>query len=169
MAYDLRGHYIPEKYLAGLPKGLREQRIRELTALREGRLGYAELASDREARRKGITRKGQYTEEAERRGIEHRGDFYDTAERAFEYYGITPTSSAVERVASELEKIYKKGLAAWQTGGHRPGASQRAWGYARIASVLTGGKAAYTADRTNVARFPKALQRGIHAERLYEI
>ena len=41
---------------------------------------------------------------------------------------------------SALRAIYNKGLAAWRTG-HRPGASQHAWGLARVNSVLTGGKA----------------------------
>ena len=32
----------------------------------------------------------------------------------------------------------KRGLAAWKTG-HRPGANQQQWGYARINSFLTKG------------------------------
>jgi hypothetical protein len=33
----------------------------------------------------------------------------------------------------------KRGMAAWKTG-HRPGANQEQWGYARVNSFLTGGK-----------------------------
>jgi hypothetical protein len=40
-----------------------------------------------------------------------------------------------------LKKIYNKGLAAWASSGHRPGASQHAWARARVMSVLQGGKA----------------------------
>lgn len=40
-----------------------------------------------------------------------------------------------------LRKIYNKGLAAWSSGGHRPGASQHGWAMARVKSVLKGGKA----------------------------
>jgi hypothetical protein len=40
-----------------------------------------------------------------------------------------------------LRRIYKKGLAAWASGGHRPGVSQHAWAMARVKSVLKGGKA----------------------------
>ena len=36
-------------------------------------------------------------------------------------------------------------MAAWRTG-HRPGASQQAWAYARVSSFLTKGKTYYTAD-----------------------
>lgn len=42
---------------------------------------------------------------------------------------------------SALRKIYNKGLAAWASGGHRPGASQHGWAMARVKSVLAGGKA----------------------------
>jgi len=40
-----------------------------------------------------------------------------------------------------LAAIYRKGLAAWASGGHRPGVSQHAWAMARVKSVLSGGKA----------------------------
>jgi hypothetical protein len=42
---------------------------------------------------------------------------------------------------SALRKIYNKGLAAWSSSGHRPGASQHGWGRARVMSVLKGGPA----------------------------
>tara|TARA_R100001015_G_scaffold4000_1_gene1371 strand:+ start:444 stop:737 length:294 start_codon:yes stop_codon:yes gene_type:complete len=47
--------------------------------------------------------------------------------------------------ASQLGRVYKRGLAAYKTG-HRPGASQHQWAMARVNSVLTGGKAA-TVDK----------------------
>jgi len=49
-----------------------------------------------------------------------------------------------------LKESYSKGLAAWRTG-HRPGASQQAWGYARVHSLLLKGKTFYTAD-ADIAR-----------------
>ena len=44
-----------------------------------------------------------------------------------------------------LRKSYNRGMAAWRTG-HRPGATQRQWAYARVASLLTCGKTYHTAD-----------------------
>ena len=44
-----------------------------------------------------------------------------------------------------LKESYNRGLAAWRTG-HRPGASQQAWGYARVHSFLLKGKTYQTAD-----------------------
>ena len=46
---------------------------------------------------------------------------------------------------SALRKSYNRGLAAWRTG-HRPGATQQQWGYARVHSLLTCGKTYSTAD-----------------------
>lgn len=41
---------------------------------------------------------------------------------------------------SILKKVYDRGMAAWKTG-HRPGATQQQWAYARVNSFLTGGGA----------------------------
>ena len=38
-----------------------------------------------------------------------------------------------------LRAVMRKGMAAWKSG-HRPGATQEQWGYARVNSFLTGGK-----------------------------
>ena len=54
-----------------------------------------------------------------------------------------------------IKEVYDKGLAAWRTG-HRPGASQQAWGYARVHSFLMKGCTFYTADKYLV---PKALKK----------
>ena len=39
-----------------------------------------------------------------------------------------------------LKKSYDRGMAAWK-GGHRPGTTQQQWAFARVNSMLTGGKA----------------------------
>jgi len=39
-----------------------------------------------------------------------------------------------------LKKSYDRGLAAWKTG-HRPGTTPQQWAFARVNSMLTGGKA----------------------------
>lgn len=44
-----------------------------------------------------------------------------------------------------LQKSYNRGMAAWRTG-HRPGATQQQWGYARVSSMLLLGKTAKTTD-----------------------
>jgi len=44
-----------------------------------------------------------------------------------------------------IRKSYDRGMAAWRTG-HRPGATQQQWGYARVHSFLTCGKTYRTTD-----------------------
>lgn len=44
-----------------------------------------------------------------------------------------------------LQKIYDKGRAAWRTG-HRVGATQEQWGYARVHSFLVLGCTAFASD-----------------------
>jgi len=50
-----------------------------------------------------------------------------------------------------LRQSYNRGLAAWRTG-HRPGATEQQWGYARVHSLLTCGKTHYTTDSDIVKR-----------------
>jgi hypothetical protein len=44
-----------------------------------------------------------------------------------------------------IRSCYNRGMAAWRTG-HRPGATQQQWGYARAASFAMCGKTHYTTD-----------------------
>ncbi len=37
-----------------------------------------------------------------------------------------------------IRAVMRRGMAAWKSG-HRPGAGQEQWGYARVNSFLTGG------------------------------
>jgi hypothetical protein len=44
-----------------------------------------------------------------------------------------------------IKKSYNRGMAAWRTG-HRPGATQQQWGYARVHSFLLCGKTYHSTD-----------------------
>ena len=44
-----------------------------------------------------------------------------------------------------IEESYNRGMAAWRTG-HRPGATQQQWGYARVHSFLLKGKTYFSTD-----------------------
>lgn len=44
-----------------------------------------------------------------------------------------------------IKQSYNRGMAAWSTG-HRPGATQQQWGYARVHSFLLCGKTYHTTD-----------------------
>jgi hypothetical protein len=57
-----------------------------------------------------------------------------------------------------LKASYNRGQAAWRTG-HRPGATEAAWGHARVSSLLVCGKTAETAD-ADIVRDAKAASAG---------
>jgi len=160
---DLRGRLIPARYLAGLPPALQRQRIDELTASRDryavGRFG--ELPTDRTARRLGIVKPSPYMRIAKRRGIEWRGDASDMARRVLAYYGAPARHR--DAVADLIERSYDRGLAAWQSGGHRPGATAQQWARARVASLVVGGKTSTTGDRDLHRALPARVQTGIRA------
>jgi len=44
-----------------------------------------------------------------------------------------------------IKASYNRGMAAWRTG-HRPGATEQQWGYARVHSFLLCGKTYHTTD-----------------------
>lgn len=70
-----------------------------------------------------------------------------------ESFEITEASDAALKKKSDksgislgiLKKVYDRGMAAWKTG-HRPGANQQQWAYARVNSFITGGKTRTTGD-----------------------
>jgi len=53
-----------------------------------------------------------------------------------------------------IKESYNRGMAAWRTG-HRPGATQQQWGYARVHSLLLCGKTFRTADADIVKKARK--------------
>jgi hypothetical protein len=50
-----------------------------------------------------------------------------------------------------LRESFLRAFSAWRTG-HRPGATQEAWGYARVHSLLLKGKTYRTADADKARR-----------------
>lgn len=64
---------------------------------------------------------------------------------------IDERAAATGIPASVLKESYNRGLAAWRTG-HRPGATQQQWGYARISSFALCGKTHYGPDADLVAK-----------------
>jgi hypothetical protein len=125
------GVYWPKKYFTGLTKTQNLQRKRSAT--RRTKMSskdpkaYVPFKSD-----KGVkTRKSSYTQRFHRK--------YPGATSLPEIAKVTGISKAI------LQEVYDRGMAAWRTG-HRPGASQQAWGMARVHSFALKGKTYRTAD-----------------------
>jgi|DEB0MinimDraft_6_1074348.scaffolds.fasta_scaffold06609_4 hypothetical protein len=125
---------IPERYLRGLSPSEKKRRIKRIKegikSNKNDPRAYRPFPTDKGKK----VRKSRYTAAFERKyGNTYKGEKLRWV-------------SKVTRVPyGTLKKVYDRGLAAWRTG-HRPGASQQAWGWARVYSFVMGGKTRYTAD-----------------------
>ena len=135
--------YWPLKYYRGLTQKQNLQRKRSAT--RRARMSwknpkaYAPFKTD-----KGVNGKSSgYTQRWKRMFPESSG-----LKSASKLTGVP------ERL---LKKSYDRGMAAWRTG-HRPGATQQQWGYARAYSMLLCGKTHYSTD-SDLVREAKKTQR----------
>lgn len=126
------GMYWPTKYFRGLTRKQNAQRKRSATRRTKMSFkdpkAYVPFKSD-----KGVkTRRSSYTQRFHKK--------YPDAKTLPEIAKATRISKAV------LQEVYDRGMAAWRTG-HRPGASQHAWGMARVHSFVMKGKTWRTADK----------------------
>jgi hypothetical protein len=126
------GMYWPTKYFKGLTRRQNAQRKRSAT--RRTKMGskdpkaYVPFKSDKGQK----TRRSSYTQRFHKK-----------------YPGVTSLPEIAKATGvpkAVLEKVYDRGMAAWRTG-HRPGASQQAWGMARVYSFVLKGKTYRTADK----------------------
>lgn len=142
--------YLPKKYFAGLSKTRklkRKQEIRKFGSLsHKDPKAYVGFESD-----KGIkTKTSGYTQK------------WDTL---FPGVKSIPDRAKATGIPKDLlQESYDRGMAAWRTG-HRPGATQQQWGYARVSSLLTCGKTHYTTDSDLVR---KAKQRSRKAKNYFK-
>jgi len=130
---------VPAKYLEGLSGEERAKRKREIQERMESGEsgGYKPLTGDDKK-----TKPSKYSETGIARRIraELKGEM--TKDK---FLTVAARVSGVSR--GILERCYNRGMAAWATGGHRPGASQAAWAVARVYSLISGGRTRTTADK----------------------
>lgn len=124
--------YWPAKYYRGL--STRKNLARKKDATRRSKMSWKNPnAYTRFATDKGVkTRKSSYTERFHKK--------YPGAK------SLPEIAKATGIQKSTLQTVYDRGMAAWRTG-HRPGASQQAWGMARVHSFVLHGKTWRTADK----------------------
>ncbi len=123
--------YAPDRYFTGLTPREKAQRLRRMKE------GTRRNSSDPRAYRPFPTDKGKKV-----RKSKHTSKFEKHYPKA---NTLEQKARATGVPLNIIKKVYNKGMAAWRTG-HRPGASQQAWGYARVHSFLTRGKTFYTTD-----------------------
>jgi hypothetical protein len=125
------GGYSPFKYFSGLSSRKKTQRRKEISKF--GKMSsknpkaYVGFSTDKNVK----TRRSNYT-----------AKFKSMFPKA---NSLTQKAKATGVPVGYLRKSYDRGMAAWRTG-HRPGATQQQWGYARVHSLLTCGKTYSTTD-----------------------
>ena len=130
----------PHKYYRGLTRKKQRERKKEIAKF--GALGtddpkaYVGFKTDRGVK----TRKSSYTKSWNRRFPQAKS--------------LEARSAATGVPLRFIKESYNRGMAAWRTG-HRPGATQQQWGYARVSSFLLCGKTYQTTD-SDIARKAKA-------------
>ena len=65
--------------------------------------------------------------------------------------GIAAKAKKSGMPAGILRQVYNRGMAAWKTG-HKPGASQQQWGYARVNSFVTKSKGTWGGADKDLAK-----------------
>jgi hypothetical protein len=125
------GALWPPKYYRGLSTRRKGQRRREIT--RRAKMSWKNPSA--------------YRPFATDRGTKRRPSSYSSRFHT-KYPGVTTLpaiANATHVPVGVLTQVYNRGMAAWRTG-HRPGASQHAWGMARVHSFVLHGKTWRTAD-----------------------
>jgi hypothetical protein len=160
---DSKGRKIPDRYLSGFTGKARKERIAEIEQRRDEYAKAIDKYGDEDKIPQKIKRKlyrpfatdqgivsksSSYTKEAHRRGFE--GDIAEKAQAASKYYG----GKIPKKI---LDTVMDRGMAAWASGGHRPGQTPQSWGYARVNSFLVGGKTFWTADADLTKKLPKSV------------
>ena len=123
--------FFPTKYFKGLSKTKKAERKKEIQKYGamnwKSKRAYKGFKTDTGVK----TKKSQYTQ---------------AWDKLFPGVKSLEERAKVTGVPEDLlKKSYDRGLAAWRTG-HRPGATQGQWGYARVSSFLMLGKTAFTTD-----------------------
>jgi hypothetical protein len=102
---------------------------------------YKPLPGDKEALKKGQVKTSKHTKTYH----ELYSESIDEAEQSTDRSAIDDDAieTALAKKSEEtgvpigiIRAVMRRGLAAWKTG-HRPGANQQQWGYARVNSFLT--------------------------------
>jgi hypothetical protein len=137
--------YLPPKYFAGLTRKQKQARKQEIRHF--GAMPFKSPAA--------------YTGFKTDRGIKTRTSSYTSRFRRLFPHAKTlkQKAKATGVPLSAIQESYDRGMAAWRTG-HRPGATQQQWGYARVHSLLTCGKTSRTTDADIVRKTRKTSRSG---------
>lgn len=139
-----RKPFLPPKYFSGLSATKKAKRTAEIA-----KFGAYHWKDPR-----------AYTGFATNRGVKGKSSGYTAQwQRLFpEAKSLAAKAAATGVPLRFIKESYNRGMAAWRTG-HRPGATEQQWGYARVHSFLLCGKTFHTTD-SDIARRAKAASVG---------
>ena len=131
---DGDGKSHPEKYFTGLDEKTKIKREKEIERRQEEGIKppqlYADLPGDKDAK----TEPSKYTKTEGAQKV--REETKDNSKEEF-----IRAASKVSGVAKNIiEEVYDKGLKAWSTSGHIPGATAQQWAIARVYAFLFDAK-----------------------------
>ena len=135
--------YYPLKYYRGLSKTKKAQRLKEI--IKFGKKSWKNKTAY----------KGFKTDQ----GVKTKSSHYTK-----DWYKLFPGAKSLKQKSEAtgvplnlIKESYNRGMAAWRTG-HRPGATEQQWGYARVHSLLVCGKTHYTTDSDLVRKARKTAK-----------
>lgn len=157
----------PDAYMTGLDDETEEKKKEQMKKQAEmdddDDSAYKELPGDKEAQKKGQVKTSKHTKSYH----ELYGDKEKKNESLLNEEEQSTDRSAIDDDAIEtglktkseetgvpigiLRAVMRRGLAAWKTG-HRPGANQQQWGYARVNSFLTKQKGTWGGADKDLAK-----------------
>jgi hypothetical protein len=136
-----RAAFWPPKYYAGLTRKQKLQRKKEIDKFKKINWKSAKAYKGFKTDTLKKTKRSSYTVQWDQ--------LFPDAKSLKERSKVT---GVPERF---LLESFNRGMAAWRTG-HRVGATQAQWGWARVSSFLLCGKTHYTAD-ADLVRKAKAV------------
>jgi len=83
-------------------------------------------------------------------------------------YCVSNPKFTAKKLENILYDVYRRGSAAWASGGHRKFQTPQSWGHARVNSFLVGGKTFFTGDKDLAKKLPTKLYEAIYKERTYD-
>lgn len=149
-----------QAYYKDLPKSTAQKKKAQISKQAEmpddDPSAYKELPGDKKAQQQGKVKTSKYTKKYhELYGDDEKNESVNEADKDEKPdekllnagpIGNPDIEKALKKKVEDtgvdikiLRAVMRKGMAAWKAG-HRPGATQEQWGYARVNSFLTKGK-----------------------------
>lgn len=154
----------PDPYMTGLDDETEEEKKDQMKKQAEmdddDDSAYKELPGDKEARKKGQVKTSKHTKSYHELYGDKKNESLVVEEQSTDRGPIDDDAieTALATKSEEtgvpvgiLRAVMRRGLAAWKTG-HRPGANQQQWGYARVNSFLTKQKGTWGGADKDLAK-----------------